>query len=223
MNQIHRVMWGIVLIIIGLIIGTNSFEITNINIFFKGWWTLLIIIPSFIGLFNRKESIFSNFIGLTIGIILLLYARGMISYNIISTLTVPFIFITIGIYMIFNNIFKSHIPQKINNMSKDNMIVATFSEQKVNFNNQKIKDAVLDAVFGSIVLDLYNANLENETVIKSSSIFAGIKILIPEGINVQIKSTPIFGGVSNNIDNKKDNKKIIYIESFCLFGGLEIK
>ena len=50
-----RILWGICFIIIGIIIGTNSFGLTNINIFFDGWWTLFIIVPCFIGLFNKKE------------------------------------------------------------------------------------------------------------------------------------------------------------------------
>ena len=42
MNNFKNVLWGIVLVIVGVIIGTNSFGLTNINIFFDGWWTLLL-------------------------------------------------------------------------------------------------------------------------------------------------------------------------------------
>ncbi len=56
MNNFSKVLWGIVLITIGIVIGLNALEITNINLFFKGWWTLIIIIPSLIGLFNSKEG-----------------------------------------------------------------------------------------------------------------------------------------------------------------------
>ena len=52
MNNFKNIIWGIVLVIIGIIFGLNALEITNINIFFSGWWTLFIIVPSFIDLFN---------------------------------------------------------------------------------------------------------------------------------------------------------------------------
>ena len=52
MKKVGNILWGIVLIIIGLIIGGNALGIVNINIFFDGWWTLFIIIPCFIGLFK---------------------------------------------------------------------------------------------------------------------------------------------------------------------------
>ena len=36
MKKFGNVLWGIVLIVIGLIIGGNALGITNINIFFDG-------------------------------------------------------------------------------------------------------------------------------------------------------------------------------------------
>ena len=48
MRKIESILWGLVLIVVGVIIGLNTMGITNINIFFDGWWTLFIIVPSFI-------------------------------------------------------------------------------------------------------------------------------------------------------------------------------
>ena len=48
MNNYSNVLWGFVLIIIGIVFGLNALDITDINIFFDGWWTLFIIVPCFI-------------------------------------------------------------------------------------------------------------------------------------------------------------------------------
>lgn len=56
MKNIENILWGIVFIIIGIIVGINALGIVNINLFFSGWWTLIIIIPCFIGLFGEKEK-----------------------------------------------------------------------------------------------------------------------------------------------------------------------
>lgn len=68
-----------------------------------------------------------------------------------------------------------------------------------------------------------SANVDNETTIKTSAIFGGVEILVPSDANVQVKATPIFGGVSNKSLSNKDNQKIIYIDAFCMFGGVDIK
>lgn len=48
MNNLTKILWGIVFIVLGVIIGLNALDITSINVFFKGWWTLVIIIPCLI-------------------------------------------------------------------------------------------------------------------------------------------------------------------------------
>ena len=50
MKKIENTVIGLILIIIGVIIGLNAFHITNIDLFFDGWWTLFIIVPCFFGL-----------------------------------------------------------------------------------------------------------------------------------------------------------------------------
>ena len=72
-------------------------------------------------------------------------------------------------------------------------------------------------------LDLRDATLEKETILDATSVFGGIEILVPKDVNIIVKSTPIFGGVSNRVSKSKDNKKTIYIQAFCMFGGIDIK
>ena len=42
MEKFKNMLWGLVLIILGIIIGGNALGITNINLFFDGWWILFI-------------------------------------------------------------------------------------------------------------------------------------------------------------------------------------
>ena len=91
MNNIGKVLWGIVLIVIGIIIGTNSFGITDINLFFKGWWTLFIIIPCTIDLFSEKTNKKANLLGVLIGIFILLISNGLINIEIIAKLILPIV------------------------------------------------------------------------------------------------------------------------------------
>ena len=85
MKKIGNILWGVVLIIIGLIIGGNALGITHINIFFNGWWTLFIIIPCFIGLFRENEKT-GSLIGLLIGVILLLGCQNLLDFDLILKL-----------------------------------------------------------------------------------------------------------------------------------------
>ena len=37
------IVWGIVLVAAGVIFALNSLDITNIDVFFEGWWTLFLL------------------------------------------------------------------------------------------------------------------------------------------------------------------------------------
>lgn len=220
-----RSLWGILLIVIGVIWGLNALEITNIDIFFEGWWTLFIIVPSLLGLFDQDEEKTGNIIGLVLGVALLLVAQGVFRFELILKLMVPFILVMMGITVLVGDRFRGKVREKFKSSPNEELenIVAMFAEQKVNPNEEIFKGAVLDVVFGGITLDLQKAKLEKEVMIRASSIFGGITILVPEGVNVRVRATPIFGGMSNKVRNSKDSKKTIYIEGFCLFGGIDIK
>ena len=226
MDKFGNFLWGLVFIVIGAIIGLNALEITNINIFFDGWWTLIIIIPCFIGLFKTNSGKLGNFIGLAIGIFLLLVAQDIVELEIVLKLLVPFILIAIGVSIIGNGIITNKVSKKIKETNKNNLesYAATFSEQNIVKQNEEFNGANLDAVFGGVKLDLQKATINQDQVINASAIFGGITILVPSNINVKVKSTPIFGGVSNKVlNNNAENIKTIYINAFSMFGGVDIK
>ena len=49
-NKKIEIIWGIALLLVGVILILNLSGITNTDVFFKGWWTLFIIVPSIIGI-----------------------------------------------------------------------------------------------------------------------------------------------------------------------------
>ena len=217
MNNIKNILWGIILVIIGVIIGLNTIGITDIDIFFDGWWTLVIIVPCFIGLFTNKDKT-GNIIGLLVGVILLLGMQNIIDFNLIWKLFLS---------LIFKNTFNSKINNEIkklnNKNTKDNEYCATFSGQRIDFPNEEFKGATLNSVFGSITCDLREAKIKEDVVINASSVFGGIDIIVPDDVNIKIKSNSIFGGVNNKKKNNEDKKYTIYVNASCLFGGVDIK
>lgn len=222
-----NILWGIVLVIIGVIVGLNALNITNINIFFNGWWTLFIIIPSLIGLLNEKDKT-GNIIGLIIGIVLLLGVQNIIDFDLIWKLILPLIIIIVGLSLIFGNNLNKKINneiKKINNKKgKNEEYCSTFSEQKIDFDDEEFKGASLTAVFGGITLDLRKAKINEDVVINTTSVFGGIDIYVPDNIKIKVKSTSIFGGVDNKkIKNDNEKEHIIYINASCIFGGVDIK
>ena len=99
MKKITNTVLGALLIALGVIFALNALEITDIDIFFDGWWTLFIIVPCLMGLFTeRKKS--GNLIGLAIGVLLLLGSWDIISFSVLWKLLVPVVIVMIGVKII---------------------------------------------------------------------------------------------------------------------------
>ena len=226
MKKFENILWGIAFIVVGLILAGNAIGITNIDIFFDGWWTLFIIVPCFIGLFKDSDKT-GNVIGLVIGGTLLLACQGLLNFEMVWKLVVPVALVIIGVSIIFKDSIHGKINSEISKINKSQKDIpsycATFSEQNANFENEEFKGADLTAVFGGVKCDLRQAIINSDTVIKAESIFGGVEIYVPSNVKVKIKSTPIFGGVTDKSVHNQESEHTIYINSTCIFGGVDIK
>lgn len=225
MKNFRNILWGIVLIGLGLVIGLNTLEIVDIDIFFDGWWTLFIIIPCFIDLFKEDEKT-GNFIGLLIGIFLLLACQGLLEFKLLWKLFFPTILVILGLSLIFKDFIHSSLNKKIKKLNEKSNLeecCATFSGGSIHFENEEFKGCNLTAVFGGVKCDLRNSVIKEDQIINASAIFGGIDIYVPKDIKVKVKSTSIFGGVDNRNAKVESDNHVLYINATCIFGGVEIK
>ena len=228
MKKFGNILWGIVLVAIGLIIGGKVLGFIDFNIFFSGWWTLFIIIPCFIGIIRDNAKI-ANLIGLLIGIALLLACQKIIDFSLIWKLALPTILIIIGLSIVFKDTIGGKINKEIKNLNKnmakgENDYCATFSGEDIKFDGEEFKGANITAVFGGVKCDLRNAIINSDVVINTSSIFGGIDIFVPSNVKVKVKSSSLFGGVDNKSNtNPIDNAPTIYINGTAIFGGVDVK
>ena len=220
-----NIIWGIILIIIGGILILDRLNLLEFDIFFKGWWTLFIIIPSLVGLFTDREKT-GNIVFLTIGVCLLLAMQEVITFELLWKLFLPVVLVIIGVSLIFKDSISRKVRKDIKKLNKKNLKFndynAIFSGQDYNFNGNSVSNMELSAIFGGLKIDLREAKIPNDLLIEATSVFGGIDIYVPDDVCVKTTGTSIFGGVTNK-KQSNDSKKTIYIESLCMFGGIDIK
>ena len=93
-------LWGGILILVGIFLAGRALDLFEFTIFFKGWWSLFIIIPCFIGLFSNGGEKSSNLIGLCLGVFLLLSSQGIIKWSMFAPLFFASILVCIGFKML---------------------------------------------------------------------------------------------------------------------------
>lgn len=229
MKNVKRILWGVCIAALGVIIGLNSFGVADINIFFDGWWTLFIIVPSIVGLIEGGGRTVS-LIFLVAGILLLLECQGFVTWEMISKLILPVVLVIVGISIIFKGVIKDKVTEKIKNIrsqesgSEAKEYNAFFSGQDISFDGQVFEGCKLAALFGGIKCDLSGAVIQKDIVIDAEGIFGGVDIILPQGVNCAVKSSAIFGGVSNKYSkNKEEGRPTVYVNGTAVFGGVDVK
>ena len=226
MKKVSGILWGIVLVAVGVILTLNAFGVANVDIFFDGWWTLFIIVPCVIGLFTDYDKS-GHLIGICSGVFLLLCCQDGLNFDMFWKLLAPAIIVIIGVKMILGSIFDNRGEQVFKQIKENNTTVrsgaATFSGATFDYTGEIFEGAKLDAVFGGIKCDLRGAVINGDCVINASAVFGGIDIYVPENLNVKVSSNSIFGGVSGKERRNNPSNHTLYLNVTCLFGGVEVK
>lgn len=225
MNKVSKVLWGLVLIAAGVLFALNAMGITDVDIFFDGWWTLFIIIPCGVGLFTEREKT-GNLLGLAVGVFLLLCCLDILSFSLAWKLLLPVAIVIIGVKLVFAGLFGDKAKKLLTKVRLDGgnpkVACAVFSGSDLDYAGEVFEGAELTAVFGGVECDLRNAIIDKDCAIRATAVFGGIDILVPENVGVKVSSHSLFGGVSKKSGVGK-GEPTIYISGICLFGGVDIE
>lgn len=225
MKKARGILWGIVLIAVGVIYGLQVLGVISGIVLFDGWWTLFIIVPCAIGLITDRDKT-GSIIGICVGVILLLWRQDVIDTAMIWKLLVPAIVIIIGIRILITSIFSkkfADIPIAAANV-KNSSGTAIFSGSDLNYSGKVFGGTTLTAVFGGVKCDLRGAVIENDCRIDATAIFGGIDILVPDNINVVLNTAAFMGGAEDKTARRQiAGAKTLYINAVCVFGGIDVK
>ena len=214
MNK-RNLFLGILFIVVGVLFLGRNMDWWDFSIFFDGWWTLFLIVPSIISLV-RREGIGTSFLILVLGVLMLLACQDVIEWSTIWKIFVPLIIIVIGLSIIFGN--RKVRSKKIKPNAKEYVAIFSGVDEVIN----KIEsDFNITSVFGGVELDMRDVKLDSDLVIDCFTLFGGIDIRLPKDVKVEVNGLPIFGGVENKYRNH-DATVTVYINHTTIFGGVDL-
>ena len=217
-------LWGVILILCGIGFAGNAFGLWHFSVFFRGWWTLFIIVPCVVTVAQKGFEPLPT-AGLIIGLLFLLSAWNILPSGIVFKLFFPIALVLVGCNILFKDTAqRKHFKDTNTAYHTDSPEYnAIFGSQKITCNNEVFTGATLNSIFGGIDMDIRTAYLQEDIVVNCTTVFGGIDILVPANINVQVSSVPIFGSVSNHVKNRNPGSPTIFINATCMFGGIDIK
>ena len=229
MKRTSKIIGGIALLAFGIVWALELLNVIHISL--EGWWTLFIIVPCFVNIFNDRHKA-GAIIGFGIGILLLLAARGIIPWNDIWKYMICLAAVVWGVALLFFNKKSSgshcHTSDSsvviVQDGSKMNKIEVNFSKQEYSYDGQPFEGADVRVSFGFVGLDLRHADIRDGAVVKVDCSFGGMELRVPKGVCVKNDIDTTFAGVDCDCCTQPaDGAKTLYIKGDCNFGGIEIK
>ena len=228
-QKLNRILWGVVLVAVGVLLGLNAVDLLPFNLFFKGWWTLFILVPSVIGLLTEKNK-WGSLIGLLFGVFFLLCAWDILSYDLLWKLALPVVAVLVGLHLLFGKRQKTVAPQVNVNVNVSHTAAdghrceAIFSGQEMHYDGRPFNGAQAVAVFGGVDVFASAAIITTDCVLETTAVFGGVDVYLPPNVNVVVTSNGIFGGTENLRRTPSiEGAPTVYVHSTTIFGGTEIK
>lgn len=229
-KKLSNIFLGLVFLVIGIGYAGDAVNLWDFSLFFRGWWTLFIIIPCLVSIINNGINV-GSFTGLIIGLMLLAAHYVNIRINFWG-LIIPVIFIAIGLKIIFQSFQRKtinveptiHVEGQAGNYGPGRAeYSAIFSGNSIKVTD-RFTGADLNAIFGGLTLDLRDAVIDSNVEITATTVFGGIDIYVPSGVQIKVNNVPVFGGVSiKNRHSYDSGAYTIYLNSTTMFGGIDIK
>ena len=182
MKKLSKLFLGFSVAAIGVLWILNVTGVIGFDIFFRGWWTLLVILPCTAHLIAHPN--WGSFSGIALGAVLLLQAQGYIDWSVFWKLSLAIIFITFGVMLVFSKDGRPDCWNRKDSMGECSTIsregknilnISTaFGEQNRRLDAEVFEGADIDASFCSVRLDLRDAIINDDVVINIKANFAGV-------------------------------------------------
>ena len=214
-----RVWLGLLFLLFGLGFLLHQMYVIDLSKLLSNGWPLILIVIGVIQLINRKHtSPISGLLFLIIGLLFLI--NQWFNFDLTAYIW-PLIFIFIGFIFIFTRVTRgnvSHTDADLNSF-------VLFSGTNIRPQSENFQGGSVTVIFGGVEIDLSEAVMAEGASINITTFMGGAEITIPENVQVEVSSTPIFGGIEDKtrIREKNEGNSILKINCLSIFGGVKIK
>ena len=212
----------------------SVFPWQNFTLFFPGWGSLFMIVPSLYFLIRKPWSWFWMFT-LLVGVLILLSNMEKYSFGQAAAIILAVLVILIGLRVIFTPLFRrmkrKHWQKKKGIMfgdahvkeSGDATYVARFGDKNVDLSGQVLTAATIEIFIGDMDFFANNAIIKDCAVLDVKTTIGNVDIHLPSYVRVVLTPTVFMADVQNHhVDDPDPNAPVVYINAECSLGDISI-
>lgn len=216
---------GIVIVLLGSLLFLANLGWISGHIVWRLWPIILIALGGAKLYQRRGQAGVGSILLVGLGVILLLH-----NFNVgrLDDMLGPLIMIGIGIFVITHALKRQRqVPQHLAASQDFLQGTAIFGGFKRRVLTQGFQGGEITAIFGGFEGDLREARLEGQARLDTFVLFGGGELLVPEGWEVVVKATALFGHIEDktrhSLPSDGSARPTLIVTGMALFGGIEIK
>ena len=215
-KKIEKAIIALILLALGVVWFGNAIRIWNVDVFFPGWWAVLLMVCFLISIISDGPNIGNVFFLLFFGVVVLQYT-GLISERInLWLVALAFAVVVFGgklLISAFRGDRQIKPSDKATFSGSDSHertadgtgnVSYTFTGETLRFAGQTVYSSSYSVSFGSLTLDFSGAVFAENTVISVSANFGEVKIRMPAGTKAVSENHVSFASVKNDSEGNAE-------------------
>lgn len=223
MKKASRIIWGLLILALGIILFGNATNLWDVSIFFDGWWAAVVMILALFSVCADKPNIVNVYFLIFGGVMLLKEQGVLIPKNTSSWLIALALLIVIaGISIIIRTVFgsKKIFSADLHTVSSEGDINVSFGEETIRFNGTEFESGSYSVAFGSLTLDLRTAIIAENARLSVKAAFGELKVLLPNDVKAEVDSSSFLGDIVSS--GASDGDMTMKIKASASFGHVLI-
>ncbi|MCE1230190.1 MAG: cell wall-active antibiotics response protein [Firmicutes bacterium] len=215
---------GIAIIVLGLGLALDNFGFEYSHLIFR-FWPVILVVLGLVKLKSCQGSCVGGYVLTGLGLLLLLKTLGR--YDI-GEFVGPVIVTGVGIFVVLRALKhqrkSTSEEQPGENYLQGSAIFSTFKNRQ---QSQTFKGGEVTTMFGGFHVDLRQSAMESQNArLDVFVMFGGGEIRVPEGWDIVVQATAIFGGIDDKtvpVPRTAEARPTLILTGLVLFGGVEVK
>ena len=225
-STIVKIFYGLVLLAIGIAFAGSALGFWSFDIFFKGWWCVLLMVLAVADMCAHGFREWDVFVFVIGAVLFVKYRFENIGKYITWKLFFAVVIIYIALRIIFSAVVRkpkfsvshSESGQTYDGISTEKL---TFGSRNISYDGKNVNGGNFSVSFGELIIDMRGAAVSDGAVINVSSSFAKAVLRTPADVTVTVKINVAFGEVKNTVADRKGDHSIT-INAEASFGAVEI-
>ena len=225
MKKASRIIWGILVLALGVILFGNAAKLWDVTLFFDGWWAALVMLLALFSICTDKPNIVNVYFLLFGGVMLfkeqgIFIAKDTSSWLIALALLIAVAGISIIIRAAFGSKKKITTIDANEFVSSEKETTVSFGEETIRFDRTTFESGNYSVAFGELTVDLRTAIIAENATLYAKAAFGELKVLLPADVSADVDGSTFLGEIDAP---QSGGEKTLKIKASAKFGQISIR